>query len=1164
MSADFVHLKVHSDYSIQDSIVKVTDLPAAVRAQGGTAIALSDRHNLGGVIAFYHACIHHGIKPIIGCEFLLEAATTAQPTPFTLLACNSSGYHNLVRLCSYVYQHPKPQHRGQYLRREDFVRADREGLIALSGGQDGEIGRALLRKESDQAQALVHQWQQYFPGSFYLEVQHLGRAKENRYLKSVVSLARDLHCPLVATNDVRFLQHEDHLVHEVRVGIGSGEKLAERQQKTVYTPQQYLRSASEMADCFADLPSALSNSVYIAQRCNHHLQQSTPLLPRFVSAGNTDNRELLRTLARRGLQQHLRRIFHRDGKLLFSVKMYLRRLYHELEIINHLNFADYFLIVRDFVAWALDHSVPVGPGRGSGAGSLVAWSLGITKLDPLQYGLFFERFLNPARKGMPDFDIDFCIEGRDRVIEYAFTKYGAQSVAQIIAYGTLGARAVVRDVTRVLGRPYALGSRIIAWVSGHPGATLAKCLREEAAEPGDARNFFSAELATLYQRDAEVREVVNMALKLEGLVRNVSTHAAGVVIAPGDFIDYCPIYADADYRIMVTQFNKNDVEKTGLVKFDFLGLKTLTIIDRAVQGINLQRDHPLSMEDLPLDDNLTYDLLCSAQTRHVFQLESSGMRRALKQVQPRNIEEITALIALFRPGPMQFIDHFAAVKFGREQEQYAHPSLKSILEPTYGVAVYQEQVMQIAQALAGYDLSQADDLRRRMSKKLRIEGDRDTFVASAIARGADTSVADQVFDVIAKFAGYGFNKAHAAAYALLSYQTAWLKAHEPLHFMRAVLNTDIHLPEAVADALAECQACKIVILPPCVNHSDEHFTIERQRALRFGLAAIKGFGEKAAQALVAARGDQPFTDVFDLCLRVPTQHLHKRNLLPLIEAGACDILGLNRATLETNLEMVLDYAQQQQENRKTGSVDLFGEQQGSAKPHLKTCSPWPLRTLLQREKAALGIYTSGNLFASYAKELRRYGIIPLKKVMDDRTLRDGEQIAGIVQDLRIFSSRDGKPMARFTLLDDDGALQLRAYDEVLAKIGDALQNDALICCNAGYFPQNKKTTIEQSDTVSFFIAKELISLETLRTRHNHLLRLRIPLECLDDNLYTKLQNILRGWMTLDPQAGLPVQIFVLDDQQNSLQKLEMRQRIRPSVELRDALTMLGVEVRLAS
>ncbi|HSX86299.1 MAG TPA: DNA polymerase III subunit alpha, partial [Cellvibrio sp.] len=893
MTTNFVHLRLHTEFSLVDSLVRIKPLVKRVAELKMPACAVTDQTNFYGLIKFYKAAQGAGIKPIVGSDFLMSSNDTeGKPTLLTLLAVDNTGYKNIIALISRAWQHGQQQGVA-YVQRE-WITECSEGVIALSGGKLGDVGMCLLAGRATQAHELLQGWMRDFPNRFYLELQRTGRENDEEYLHQAVALADEMQCPVVATNDVRFLKRDEFEVHEARVCISEGRTLDDPRRERRYSDQQYLRSPEEMAELFSDIPEAIANTVEIAKRCNVSIQMGKYFLPEYPIPEGMTEAEFFRKISHEGLEERLERILDKSAAdYAERRKEYEDRLTFELDIIVQMGFPGYFLIVMDFIQWAKDHDIPVGPGRGSGAGSLVAYSLKITDLDPLEYDLLFERFLNPERVSMPDFDIDFCMDNRDKVISYVADNYGRDAVSQIITFGTMAAKAVVRDVARVQGKSYGLADKLSKMIPPTPGMTLEAALEQESI------------LREFLEMDGDAQEIWEMAKQLEGLTRNVGKHAGGVVIAPTKLTDFSPLFCDETGSGLVTQFDKNDVEEAGLVKFDFLGLRTLTIIDWARLMIDKQRakkgEPPLDISAIPLNDQKTFSLLKRAETTAVFQLESRGMKDLIKRLQPDNIEDLIALVALFRPGPLEsgMVDDFINRKHGRAQVAYPdakfqHASLKPVLEPTYGVIVYQEQVMQIAQVLAGYTLGGADMLRRAMGKKKPEEmaKQREVFEDGAKKQGIDPDLAIKIFDLVEKFAGYGFNKSHSAAYAIVSYQTAWLKAHYPAHFMAATMSSDMDKTDKVVTFIEECRQMKLMPLPPDVNSGEFHFTVNDAGNIIYGLGAIKGLGEGPVESIIAARNEGgPFKNLFDFCARVDPRKVNKRALEALIRSGAADKLG---------------------------------------------------------------------------------------------------------------------------------------------------------------------------------------------------------------------------------------------------------------------------------
>ena len=1068
MTVPFVHLRLHTEYSLVDGLIRIKSLVKQVAAAGMPAVAVTDMSNLFALIKFYKAALGAGIKPIVGVEAWVRRSE--EPARLVLLCQNLSGYHNLTRLVSRGYL--EGQQRGVPVIDYDWLRGNTDGLIALSSGREGELGQALLNDRLEQAQVWLADWRQLFPDRFYLEVQRTGRPQEDEYLDAAVDLAAATGTPVVATNEVCFLQREDYEAHEARVCIHDGATLSDPSRPRRYSDQQYLRTPAEMAELFADLPAALENSVEIARRCNLHLELGKNVLPDFpVPAGMTAD-AYFSAQARAGLERRLQRLFDPIAPDFAERRRpYDERLETELKVIIQMGFPGYFLIVADFIQWAREHQVPVGPGRGSGAGSLVAYALGITDLDPLAYDLLFERFLNPERVSMPDFDIDFCMEGRDRVIDYVAQRYGRDRVSQIATHGSMAAKAVVRDVGRVLGYPYGFVDRIAKLIPFEIGITLDRAIEQEV------------ELRRLYEKDEEVRALIDLARKLEGLARNVGKHAGGVVIAPTSLTDFSPLYCEEGDQSVVTQFDKDDVEAAGLVKFDFLGLRTLTIIDWALQTVNRQRaecgEPPLDISAIPLDDAPTFDLLKHYQTTAVFQLESSGMKDLIRRLQPDCFEDIVALVALFRPGPLQsgMVDDFIDRKHGHARIEYPHPTLTTILKPTYGVILYQEQVMQIAQVLAGYTLGGADLLRRAMGKKdaEKMARERDGFVKGAVNRGVEKETASFIFDLIDKFAGYGFNRSHSAAYALLSYQTAWLKAHYPAAFMAAVLSSDMDKTDKVVVFIEECRHMGLKLAPPAINVSEYRFTVGDRSEIRYGLGAIKGAGEGAIEGLVQERErGGPYRDLFDLCQRVDLRKLNRRVLEALIRSGAFDALGANRATLAEQLSDALQLAEQHSRNDAAGQNDLFGlatAEKTPARPlHVAKVPEWGEEERLRGEKETLGVYLTGHPISRVAAELAALRVTQLRDLTENGgSARRGNDrsvlIAGLVVSVRTRNANRGGRIAFVTLDDDSGRMEVRIFPEVYERHRPLIVEDAILLAHGtlGWdeFNQTTRLTVER-------------------------------------------------------------------------------------------------------
>ena len=1041
----FVHLRLHSEYSVSDGIVRIEEAVERARADAMPALALTDAGNLFGMVKFYGAARAAGVKPVIGADcWLQNEADREKPSRLLLLCASHAGYLRLCDLLSRAWL--RNQHRGRAELAREWLQ-DSEGLIALSGAAAGDVGQALISDHGEAAERLAQGWAQLFPGRYYIELQRAGQPHAEALLARSVALASRLGLPVVATHPVQFLDATDFRAHEARVCIATGHILGDQRRPRRFTPEQYFKRQEEMARLFADIPHALENSIEIARRCNLAIELGKSRLPDFPTPSGVSVDEYLRQqahagLARRGLQN-------------------TERLEFELRTIIQMGFAGYFLIVADFINWAKSNGVPVGPGRGSGAGSLVAYSLGITDLDPLKYDLLFERFLNPERVSMPDFDIDFCQDGRDRVIDYVRKKYGEESVSQIATFGTMAARAVLRDCGRVLDLPYSFCDQLAKLVPVQPGKLITL---EEARKTEPL-------LAEREKNEDEVRELLALSEKLEGLVRNVGMHAGGVLIAPGRLTDFCPLYA-ADGAHVISQLDKDDVEAIGLVKFDFLGLTTLTILDWAERYVRGLGEASFDLQKIPLDDAATYKLLSSGNTTAVFQLESRGMRDLIKRARPDRFEDVIALVALYRPGPMDLIPEYIERKHGKRVD-YLDARLQPILGPTYGIMVYQEQVMQIAQVIGGYSLGGADLLRRAMGKKKPEEmaPQREIFVTGAEKNGLSKGKATQLFDLMEKFAGYGFNKSHAAAYALLAYQTAYMKAHHAAAFAAANLSAVMDDTDKVRQFHDDAVANGLTVLPPDVNGSEYRFVPVDRRSLRYGLGAVRGTGQGAIESILEARKAGPFKTLFDFCTRIDKRLVNRRVLEALIRAGAFDALDANRARLLASAGRAFEAAEQAE--RQASQESLFGEAEaprGGAHVTVEA-PPWDARQKLLEEKAALGFYLSAHLFSIYERELAKFPRTPLAKLGP----ADRVWMAGIVVSARVQMTRRGRMMV--VMLDDATAqVEISVFNELFERHRDKLKEDALlVVCG--------RVQDDQFSGGLRVLAEELLDLDNLRARY---------------------------------------------------------------------------------
>ncbi len=1042
-SPRFVHLRLHSEYSITDGLIRLDDAVRRAANDGMPALALTDLANLFGMIKFYTAARAAGVKPIVGCDAWIaaEAGTRRDPAHATgsrllLLAKNRNGYLRLCELLTAAYLQPRCQGRAEIPRA--LLEGDNAGLIALSGAGSGEIGQWLAAGKPERAAACARHWAALFPNAFYLEIQRPDGSRENpaqeNLIAATLQLGAELHLPVVATHPVQFLDPDDFRAHEARVCIAEGWIMGDKRRPRLYHPAQYFKTQDEMAQLFADLPEALENSVAIACRCNVSITLGKNFLPRFPTPQSVSVEDHLAAVARAGLEKRLERLYPDPQERETRRSQYGSRLEFEIQTIIQMGFAGYFLIVADFINWGKNNGVPVGPGRGSGAGSLVAYALGITDLDPLRYELLFERFLNPERVSMPDFDIDFCQEGRDRVIDYVRQKYGQHAVSQIATFGTMAAKAVIRDVGRVLGLGFNFVDQFAKLIPNELGITL-----KEAREKEPQINERLAQ-------EEELAELWQLAEKLEGLTRNVGMHAGGVLIAPGKLTDFCPLYSadgSAEQPITVSQFDKDDVEKVGLVKFDFLGLRTLTILAEAVRFVKEVENIEVRLDQLPLDDQETYDrIFKTANTTAVFQFESRGMKETLLQARPDCIEDLIALNALYRPGPMDFIPSFIARKHGRERVVYPHPCLEKVLKPTYGIMIYQEQVMQAAQVAANYTLGGADLLRRAMGKKKPEEmaKQRAIFVAGAAQNGIDEAKANEIFDTMEKFAGYGFNKSHAAAYSLVAYQTAWLKCHHPAAFMAATLSSEMADTDKVQFFCNDARDNGIRFLPPDINTGLVRFTPVDAKTIRYGLGAIKGTGEAALTAILKARESGPFTDLFDFCRRIDRRIVNRRVIEALIRAGAFDSIDDHRAKLLASVGRALEAAEQAERNALQGGLfDLPGTAQ-PAEIHYLDVPRWSERERLLNEKQALGYFFSGHPYDAYANEIAAF---VARRLSELQPAREAQLIAGIVLGVRTQMTRRGK-MA-YLLLDDGSAqVEVAVFNELWETARAKIKEDELL------------------------------------------------------------------------------------------------------------------------
>ncbi len=1078
MQPSFTHLRLHSEYSIADGIVRISEAIGAAKADSMPALALTDLSNVFGLVKFYKEARGAGIKPVVGCDvFVSNDAVREQPFRLLLLCQSHAGYLRLCDLLTRAYL--GNQYRGRpEIRRQWFQEEGTDGLIALSGAHLGEVGAMLVNGNAASAKVIAQEYAGLFPNRFYLEVQRYGAPREEAHLRDTVKLAAELALPVVATHPVQFLGIDDFKAHEARVCIAEGYVLNDKRRQRVFTSQQYFKTQAEMATLFADLPEALQNSVEIAKRCNLTLKLGKPCLPDFPTPNGETLDDFLRSESQRGLLERMLHLYPDESLRVEKMAEYQARLDFEIKTIINMGFPGYFLIVADFIRWAksfrddkFPNGVPVGPGRGSGAGSLVAYSLGITDLDPLRYDLLFERFLNPERVSMPDFDVDFCQDGRERVIEYVRHKYGVNNVAQIATFGTMASKGVIRDVGRVLDFPYGLCDR------------LSKLVPLEGVKPVSLKKAreMEPEFNAIISSEEGVDELMELGERLEDLTRNVGMHAGGVLIAPGKLTDFCPLYCAEGSESTVSQYDKDDVESVGLVKFDFLGLRTLTIIDWAVRYVRaLPQQESFNIDTIPLDDKPTYDkIFKTANTTAVFQFESRGMKDTLVKAQPDCIDDLIALNALYRPGPMDFIPDYINRKHRKEQVIIPHPCLEKVVGATYGIMVYQEQVMQAAQVVAGYTLGGADMLRRAMGKKKAEEmaEQRSIFVAGAANNNIEEKKANEIFDTMEKFAGYGFNKSHAAAYSVVAYQTAYLKCHYPAAFMASTMTSEMVNTDKVSFFYQDTLQQGVIILPPDINSSFFRFTPVDETTIAYGLGAVKGTGEAAVENIVAARKDGAFKNLFDFCRRVDKRIVNRRSVEALIRAGAFDSISDHRYQLLASLDAAMGSAEQHA--RSANQNSLFGDDDSSDMPLQMADVPrWKMREQLAQEKTALGFYISGHPYQEFAAELSNFVKHKLVEVTPEiitpasgnngfgSKRNNGKQLvlAGMVSGVRILQTRRGK-MAVVTLDDGSAALEVTVFSDIYDANRPWIRDDELLVvrgkANLDEYSGNMRVTAEE-------------------------------------------------------------------------------------------------------
>jgi DNA polymerase-3 subunit alpha len=1130
----FVHLHLHTDYSLLDGACNIQKLVEEAARRGMPAVAVTDHGNLFAAANFYHEATTRGVKPVIGCEVYVtrgsrhEKTTEGERANHLVLLCeNNEGYRNLIKLVSAgflegFYYTPRID--------QELLAKHSRGLIALSACLRGEVAEALVGERYEQAREAAYRLRDIFgEGNFFLEVQDQGVEPEKRVNAELVRLSRETGLPLVVTNDCHYLTREDAKAQEVLLCIQTGKTISDPRRMKFATDQFYFKTAQEMAQVFHELPEALERTLVIAERCNVKIERVSNPFPEFkVPEGHTLD-TYFEKVVREGFAKRLRALerLQKEGRLRYPLAAYEQRLSEEIEMIKKMRFASYFLIVWDFIHYARAQGVPVGPGRGSAAGSLASYALGITDVDPLQYGLLFERFLNPERISMPDIDIDFCMRRRGEVIDYVTRAYGRENVAQIITFGTMAAKAAIKDVGRVLEMPYGEADRLAKLVPPLLNITLDDALKQ------------SSQLRAQVARDDRVREVMAIARRLEGLARHASTHAAGVVISPQPLTDIVPLYRTNRDEI-TTQYDMNALERIGLLKMDFLGLTTLTVLHDTVALIEQNRGMKVVLDEIPLDDPETFKLFARGETSGIFQFESHGMRDILRRYQPTRLEDLTALNALYRPGPIQggMIDDFINRKHGKTRVAFDLPELKEILEETYGVILYQEQVMQLANRLAGFSLGEADLLRRAMGKKKREEmaGQREKFLAGCQANKVPAKKAERIFDLMAEFAGYGFNKSHSCAYALLAYQTAYLKTHYPVEFMAALLTSETGNTEKVVKYINEARGMGITVLPPDVNTSTVDFTPVGE-AIRFGLRAIKNVGENTVRGILQARGELGrFHSLFEFCESVDPRLLNRRVLESLIKSGAMDSLGARRAQLYAAIDKAMERGQKLQRERDSGQHGLFGAQPAAVEPSvaaLPEVEEWPEHELLAAEYATVGFYVSGHPLAKYAGRLKELSVTELSAV---ETRRNGEDVivAGIVVNLRAMRSKKGDRWAIVNLQDMTGVVDLLVFPEAFARLEEKLKAGTPLLIKGRINVEEVGTRVSVTDARFLEDAVEPAP---------SLMRIRLAMEAIDEDFLDRMDELFES------KPGPCRVAFDLVKADGSVATLESERRVLPDREL---------------
>lgn len=1112
-SPRFINLNLHSEYSIHDGFVRIEQLLQKCIEFGMPAVAITDENNFFGLIKFYKQAVQLGIKPIIGIDVLLDNESVKKQQPFilSLLAQNDAGYKNLINLVTKAYL--DGQHTGKPFVKKEWIVSCSSDVIAISGGEQSDIGQALQKQDFEHAEKLLTEWKEIFSDRFYISLQRFGKENEEDYIERTVKLARKTGTPVVATNNVRFLAREDFEAHKAKVCIQESSLLNDPGNNLPYSELQYLRPQEEMIELFKDIPEAIINTVEIAKRCNAVISMRKNFLPIFpLPSGQTSIEAYFIEQTQKGFQERLNAAFKEEKQSHnknHTKEDYSKRLKHEISVIIKMGYESYFLIVADFINWAKKNDIAVGPGRGSGAGSLVAYSLYITDVDPLEYDLLFERFLNTERISLPDFDIDFCMDGRDKVINYVIERYGRERVAQIVTHGTMAAKAVVRDVGRVLGYPYSFVDKIAKSIPFSLGITLKEALEQEET------------LKKSYKEDEEVKTLIDLAFKIEGTVRNIGKHAGGIVIAPTKLTDFTPLYCESSdiTKSVITQFDKDDVETIGLVKFDFLGLRTLTIIDSTQKTINQrlakQGKSLLDITKIPLDDKETYKLLSNFSTTAVFQLESMGIQELIKRLKPDCFNDIVALVALYRPGPLQsgMVDDFINRKHGKAKVSYIYPALEPILSATYGVIIYQEQVMKIAQVLAGYDLGHADILRSAMGKKKPEEmaKQRTSFLDGATKKGIDKHIANSIFDLMEKFAGYGFNKSHSVAYALLSYRTAWLKTHYPAEFMATVMSSDMDNLDKVVKLLYECKSMDIAIIPPDINTSHYKFTVDDDGRIVYGLGAIKGAGEAAIESYVETRQKNGnYKSLFDFCNRMPKNKMNRKGLEALIKSGAFDKIIKSRANAFASLDNALQYASQNTKAKLQKQLSLFdnndldGENKSISElenQNSDNIEEWSDELRLSYEKTVLGFYLTGHPIEKYIKELEKFTSVNIGSLTEIKKNRK-VVVAGIITSKKSVLTKNNKHLIIITLEDLTSNIEVVIFSDLYSKILDIASLDKPVIIEGELELDSFSGNVKLR-------AKEILNLDQAREKYADYIVLKLTKDQIDSSKIDELMKILK-------------------------------------------------------